>query len=190
MTSFSFVRLDDFAHLQEAAKQIVGDHQGYAFRGYCAPGPDEDVGSPFALVTGLEHTCRAIDGGLDRARPRELAIVREFMRRAHHYVTDVPALRNLIEWLALMQHHGAPTRLLDWTYSLHVAAHFALFKASRLPDAGLAIWMINTEWCHDTALAACTAAGQRPMGLERVRRSGLCLLIAWAAELIQNDLEP
>lgn len=52
-------------------------------------------------------------------------VEREFRRRAHQYVTDVPDVDDDLEWLALMQHHGAPTRLLDWTRSAQVAAFFA-----------------------------------------------------------------
>jgi len=96
---------------------------------------------------------------LELAFPREVAIVREFMRRAHHYLPNTPRDADWIEWLALMQHHGAPTRLLDWTYSLHVAAHFALVHASREPGSDLAIWMVNTEWCWRASEEMCSARG-------------------------------
>src|SRR5262249_28640680 len=115
---------------------------------------------PRALTTGLERVCREIDdGNLEFAPAREVAVVREFMRRAHHYLPDVPRDDNWFEWLALMQHHGAPTRLLDWTYSLSVALHFALFHASRQPDSDLAVWVVNTDWCARTSAEVCATAG-------------------------------
>lgn len=52
-------------------------------------------------------------------------VLREFKRRAHHYLRDLSDDEDDLEWIALMQHHGAPTRLLDWTRSAYVAAFFA-----------------------------------------------------------------
>jgi hypothetical protein len=51
--------------------------------------------------------------------------------------------------LAMMQHHGAPTRLMDWTYSPFVAAKFAAGEGTG--DA--AIWCLNAKWCQETAEA-------------------------------------
>jgi len=66
---------------------------------------------------------------LDHATLRtcERYLRREFRRRAHQYVTDLPPKDDHLEWLALMQHHGVPTRLINWTESPYVAAFFAAF---------------------------------------------------------------
>src|SRR5690606_29165357 len=69
--------------------------------------------------------------------------LREFQRRAHHYSSDLPEKDNVLEWLALMRHHGSPTRLLDFTKSPYVAAFFAVSKAAR--DDSAAIWAINAK---------------------------------------------
>lgn len=61
---------------------------------------------------------------------QELRILRIFQRKGHQRIEQPPADDDLFQWLALMQHYGAPTRLLDFTWSPYVAAFFALEAAS------------------------------------------------------------
>lgn len=51
-----------------------------------------------------------------------------------------PDRGSLDKWLFLMQHVGAPTRLLDWTEGALIALYFAVYK---LPKTSPAVWMIN-----------------------------------------------
>jgi hypothetical protein len=75
----------------------------------------------------------------ERWQEQERRVLRIFKRKAHLLLTHVPADDDDFQWLALMQHHGAPTRLLDFTWSPYVAAFFALERATS--DA--AVWGIN-----------------------------------------------
>ncbi len=74
----------------------------------------------------------------------ETYLLARFQRNLHRFHARIPAVDDTLEWLALMQHHGAPTRLLDWTYSCYIALFFALENAAL--DSTCAVWAINQIW--------------------------------------------
>lgn len=91
------------------------------------------------LSTTIERLGLYYPLGLSGLANREFWILTQFRRRAHNLIEKPPEYDNLIEWLALLQHHGGPTRLLDFTKSLFVGLFFACDGAH--DDAGL--WLVD-----------------------------------------------
>jgi FRG domain len=105
---------------------------GWAFRG------EHDASWP--LISSLARRLAQMKVPRALWREREERALRVFRRKAHVYLPDRSVLEDSLRCLAMMQHHGAPTRLLDFTKSPYVAAFFALESA--LSDS--AVYALNT----------------------------------------------
>ncbi len=102
----------------------------FVFRGMAGAAGD--------LTTGLMR----LGDGYEKL---EVPLLRNFRRYAHRQAAAGDSLWN---WLALAQHHGLPTRLLDWTYSPFVAMHFATSDVSSFDVDGV-IWALNYVQAND-----------------------------------------
>ncbi|MEI7614579.1 MAG: FRG domain-containing protein [Betaproteobacteria bacterium] len=78
---------------------------------------------------------------LDHLNHREYWMQRQFERRAFDYLDGQPLPTSKLDWLALMQHYGSPTRLLDFSHSFYVASFFAMESA----QGDAAIWAVNYD---------------------------------------------
>jgi hypothetical protein len=133
---FSTINLQSW---QEFKDYIGIFNENWAFRGKGHSG--------WILNTAIERT-----NFINYHHAIEAEFVAEFQRGARNYLSKDDTPQHLIEWLALMQHHGAPTRLLDLTKSPFIAAYFAFEFSPVHQDHSIGIWGINVNYLKRKAI--------------------------------------
>jgi hypothetical protein len=114
----------------------------------------------YKLKTSLERARWRFDAPWNELGGMETKMIRQFRRQAHRYLENPPKDDDTIEWLALMQHFGSPTRFQDWTYSFFVALFFAVETAKK----HCAVWAIDSDWLREKAEL------MFPLGAEEYKR--------------------
>ena len=100
------------------------------YRGMCDP--------DWPLLTSLDQL-----GGVNPPHTKadvEEHVLRNFIRYSRPHLTSASV--NQWELLVLAQHHGLPTRLLDWTHSPLVALHFVTSDLRQFDRDGV-VWMVD-----------------------------------------------
>jgi hypothetical protein len=130
--TINLLNINSLSEYMEAVANIGRNEQdsvwfrGHAYASYrLTPTALRDTipyrGSRGELLSGSEYRVGSGDivTGISPER-----MLDDFKRKARPFVDR--DLKNDFEWLFLMQHHGVPTRLLDWTTNALVALYFAV----------------------------------------------------------------
>jgi hypothetical protein len=129
------LRVESWGEVHELLFDDMWNEELRLFRSRFAYRGNSDASAP--LLSGLVRL-----GG-------DVELERQLMRAFRKYAAQnaVPHDTDW-DWLALGQHHGLPTRLLDWTYSPFVALHFATANLQAYDRDGI-VWAIDYVRAHE-----------------------------------------
>jgi hypothetical protein len=109
-------------------------------------GRHENQARSTLVFRGLARADYSNVTSLARLQGDYAALERHLLRNFRKYAHQQAPGPTTWDWLALGQHHGLPTRLLDWTFSPLVALHFA---SASWPDEDAVLWAVDAAVAHE-----------------------------------------
>lgn len=121
---------------KELVEAVNGFSNGFVFRG--------QANASWPLTSSLERMLEPVWGqeGFDFKKFEDFTLKR-FMGKFHLYSSDLINPASKLEALALMQHYGAPTRLVDFTESPYLALYFAMETYNPLAGNDFALYAVD-----------------------------------------------
>ena len=127
------IEINTFSKFREWLAENKNQNKHLAFRG--------QADSEWELRTSLARCFLQYRINPAEWRARELKMYYEFRELLIRACPGMYEHWQPVDVLSLMQHHGAPTRLIDFSYSPCVAAHFALSDSR----GDSAIWVVDKK---------------------------------------------
>lgn len=125
----------DMVSEQEYRDDIGRNRNLFVYRGQ----PDVE----FPLVTSLMRNCK------DKRKELEPCILRNFTKYA---AIEEPSIEKSV-WRQMIfgQHHGLPTRLLDWSFSPLIGLHFSTTETDmdQMDLRDSVVWRVDIHELHD-----------------------------------------
>ena len=133
--------------LEDSFQELEKFKEGWVFRGQQAN---------WHLRSYFERSCDGLNLELEDCPRTEEQMIRDFQRK-YDGPDRLTVVEDTLYCMALMQHHGAPTRLLDWTYSPFIATYNALKSLDGLLESkgnsnkdeanDIAVWCLKEDSC-------------------------------------------
>jgi len=70
-------------------------------------------------------------------------LLKDFKKGLKFHLNNEITPNSTLEYHSLLQHYGAPSRLLDFTKSPYIAAYFAFEQATKTDGQEVAIWIVD-----------------------------------------------
>lgn len=120
---------------RDLLSQLLSYDSGWLFRGHAK--------AEWALESTLERVLKPLGWDSGMAQRCEKYSLHVFRSKAHHYISRDKLPETKLGYMSLMQHHGVPTRLLDFTESPFIGLFFAFESVSPDQPEPCAIYAIE-----------------------------------------------